>query len=161
MALEEHPVLIRSYTRGDAEATAQVFFRSVREGARDYYDEAQRAAWAPNLPEVESWCQRLDEQHVFIAERNGVTVGFMTLTIQGVIDLAFVQPEELGRGTGKQLYDRLLAEAHDLRFQVLRTEASHLARPFFERQGWSVICDQLVERRGVRLRNFVMRLAIG
>ncbi len=38
----------------------------------------------------------------------------------------------------------------------LYSEASHLARAFFERQGWSVVREQTVSPRGVPMTNFVM-----
>ena len=36
------------------------------------------------------------------------------------------------------------------------THASITARPFFEKRGYRVVKEQQVERRGIRLTNFVM-----
>jgi putative acetyltransferase len=35
-----------------------------------------------------------------------------------------------------------------------------MARPFFERQGWSVLAEQTVTKRGVELTNYRMRKAL-
>lgn len=147
---------IRPYRNDDAQATAQVFFDSVRQGTRAFYDEAQRRAWAPARPEPSGWHQRLASQTALVAERNGRLVGFMTLTSEGCIDLAYVAPDALGQGVGKALYDAILAEAIRRGIPRLHAEASHLARAFFERRGWSVVKAQTVTREGVAIPNFVM-----
>jgi len=149
-------VSIRPFRDDDAGAAAQIFFDSVRLGTQDYYDEAQRLAWAPRVPETAIWLGRLKPQTVFVAERQGRVVGFMTLAAEGYIDLAFVAPEAIGQGIGKALYDAILSEALRIGVPRLHTEASHLARPFFERQGWSVVKPQTVVRGSVSIPNFVM-----
>jgi len=149
-------VTVRRFEDRDAEATARIYFDAVRIGAQDYYDEAQRQAWAASVPDTPPWRARLRSQASFVAERDGAIVGFMTLKPDGCIDLAFVAPEAMGTGVARQLYERLLAEAVAMGLRRLHTEASHLARPFFERQGWSVVKQQTVERDGVALTNFVM-----
>ena len=61
----------------------------------------------------------------------------MTLKADGCIDLAYVAPDAIGQGVAKALYDAILAEAVAVGIPRLHAEASHLARAFFERQGWS------------------------
>ena len=149
-------VAVRRFEDEDAEATARIYFDAVRIGAQSHYDEAQRRAWAASVPDTLPWRARLKSQASFVAERDGAVVGFMTLKPDGCIDLAFVAPEAMGTGVARRLYERLLAEAAAMELRRLHTEASHLARPFFERQGWSVVKQQTVERNGVALTNFVM-----
>ena len=137
---------IRRFRDDDAGATAQIFFDSIRLGTQDYYDEAQRHAWAPRVPETSKWLSRLKSQTVFVAERHGCVVGFMTLTAEGCIGLAYVVPDAIGQGIGKALYDAILSEAEIIGLPKLTAEASHLARAFFKRQGWSVVESQTVTR---------------
>lgn len=153
-------VTVRPYAPSDAEAAAQVFFTAVREGARGAYSAEQRAAWAPEPPQGAAWRERLAGQHVVVAERDGALVGFMTLQ-GGHLDLAYVAPDEMGRGTAGLLYDAVLAEARRRRLVALTTDASHLAKRFFEKRGWRVVRAQEVERRGVTLVNFAMTLDLG
>lgn len=148
--------IVRPFEDEDAEATARIYVDAVRIGAQDHYDEAQRRAWASSVPDTLPWRARLKSQASFVAERDGAVVGFMTLKPDGCIDLAFVAPDAMGSGVAKRLYERILAEAAASGLRRLHTEASHLARPFFQRQGWSVVKRQTVERDGVALTNFVM-----
>ena len=147
---------VRRFRDEDAKATAQLFFDSVRLGTQSYYDEAQRNAWAPQVPETAEWLDRLKSQTVLVAERNGSVVGFITLTAEGCIDLAYVAPDRIGQGIGKELYDAIVSEASRAGLPKLYAEASHLARAFFERQGWSVVRPQTILRGGVSIANFVM-----
>ena len=150
-------VSTRPFRDDDAAATAQIFFDSVRLGTQNYYDEAQRLAWAPRVPETATWLKRLKSQTVFVAERQGRVVGIMTLTAEGCIGMAYVAPDAIGQGIGKALYDAILSEAEIIGVPKLTAEASHLARAFFERQGWSVVKPQTVTRGGdVAIPTFAM-----
>jgi putative acetyltransferase len=154
-------VNIRRFRESDAAATARVFYDSIHHATREFYDAAQRRAWAPEVPETEAWWARIAPQIAFVAERDGTLIGFMTLRTDGHLDLAFVAPDAVGQGVAKALYDALLAEATAAGMTRFTTEASLLARPFFLRQGWSVQREEAVERHGVILTRFRMALDLG
>ena len=75
-------------------------------------------------------------------------IGFADLAEDGYLDRLYVHRDWQGRGVATALCDAL----PDARL----THASLTARPFFEKRGWHVVREQQVERRGVRLTNFVM-----
>lgn len=154
-------ISVRGFLVGDTEATAQIYFDAVRLGTHDHYTENQRQAWAPRVPDGLEWRDRLTNQTTLVAECDDRVVGFMTLNDDGHIDLAFVAPAFIGKGVAKRLYDVILTEAVARGLSRLHTEASLLARPFFERQGWSVVKQQSVHTRGVFLTNFVMEKQLG
>ena len=52
------------------------------------------------------------------------------------------------------------ARARELGASVLTTDASCMAKPFFERQGCSVMVEQRVVKRGMVLTNYKMRKLI-
>ncbi len=150
------PITIRPYRAGEAEALHGVFFKTVREGTASHYSERQRRAWAVTDKMPDQWNARLGDQFTLVATVEGRIVGFMSLRHGGYVDLAYVLPEHKGFGIGTQLYDGIEAEANNRGEPKLTTEASHLARPFFKRQGWTEIEKQIVERHGVTLENFRM-----
>jgi putative acetyltransferase len=149
-------LVIRALRPDDGPAAAQVFFDAVCEGTQAHYTEAQRRAWAGQAPDPEGWRDRLWGVEGFVAEEDGRLVGFMTIA-GWCIDLAFVAPAALGRGVGWQLYRAVEARAREFGASVLTTDASRMARSFFERQGWSVVVQQRVVKRGVVLTNYKMR----
>ena len=102
---------LRPYRPEDRAAAVYIFFRAVREGAAAFYDEAQRAAWAPSSEPDWTRADKLLDQWCWIAEREGRPVGFMSLDRTGYLDMAFVLPEEMGKvvepiqGVTKQIID--------------------------------------------------------
>jgi putative acetyltransferase len=153
-------IRVRAFKDADAEATARLFFDSVRLGTRDHYDEAQRRAWAPEIPESSTWRDRLGSQITFVACQEDEIVGFISMKSDGYIDLLFLAPDRTGKGIAKQMYDCLLVVASERSIENLSTEASHLARVFFKRQGWSVTKAQTVRHIGVSMENFRMEIKL-
>ncbi len=152
--------LIRPFRDADAEATAQLYFDTVQRGTTAHYNRAQRRAWAPAPPELRRWRQRLASQYTLVAEQEGAVIGFMSLRADGYLDLAYVAPTHLGGGIAKRLYGEILLKAGNMGIRRLYSEASHLARRFFERQGWTLIAEQRVIRGGVGITNFVMEIRL-
>jgi len=147
---------VRTMTKDDVEAAAQIFFDAVRRVPDSFYNQAQRTAWAPAIPETGKWQQRLSHQHGFVIEDNKKLAGFMTMTSEGMIDLAFVRPDCQRRGLGEKLYTALEALAREIGLIRLTTNASKMARPFFEKHGWHVVRHQNMERSGIMLENYSM-----
>lgn len=147
---------VRRYRESDAEYLAALFFDSVHKGTTEYYDKEQRQAWAPSVPDTEKLKARLAPITVLVAEDRSGIVGFMTLDETGYIDLAFVRPDRIGTGIGSLLYERIEKAAQDQQTQRLFTNASKLAKPFFEKQGWVILEQQEVDQRGVKLTNYRM-----
>lgn len=151
-------MIVRRFRAGEAEAVYTVFRRAVHAGAAAHYSAEQRRAWAPAAVVPESWPGWLARERTWVAERDGEILGFMLLQDDGLLDMAFMLPEWRGRGVSDALIGAVLAEARRLGLGRLRTEASHLARPFFLRHGWTEEARQEIERAGVTLVNFRMYL---
>lgn len=149
---------VRPYDPTDREGCWLVFYRAVREGAAGFYDEAQRAAWAPEpLPALDGH-DKLLAGWTFVATRAGHITGFMTLEPSGHLDMAFVLPEEMGHGTAGAIYTALLAKARAEGLLRLTVQASHLARRFFARQGWAVDREEKLAADGQIYEVFRMSL---
>jgi putative acetyltransferase len=152
---------VRPYEASDAEATAALFHDTVRTAAGPGYSAAQRKAWSPEVPDTASWHPRLAGATTMIAEDGTGLAGFMSLRADGYLDMAFVRADRVGTGVAKALYDSLLAQAEHSGIKRLTTDASHLARRFFERQGWHVVREQRQTRGDVELTNFRMERTLG
>ncbi|MEM6275667.1 MAG: GNAT family N-acetyltransferase [Pseudomonadota bacterium] len=150
---------IRHFRPEDAAACADVFYRAVHEGAAERYDAAQRNAWLPKIPEIAALRERLSGQTCFVAD-DGDIRGFMCLTTDGYLDLAYVDPTRRGSGLTEQLYAAILNGARLARHDKLTTHASLYAQPFFARQGWRTLAPEKVERNGVLIPRFRMDLPL-
>jgi len=149
-------ICIREFVRSDTEATAKIFYQAIHEGTALHYNEQQRKAWAPEVPDLKLWYERLNSQWVYIAELKQVPIGFMSLKNDGCIDLAFISPEYMGQGIAQMLYLEVLKKAHKENMVKLYVDASYLARSFFTRNGWLVIQKQSIARHEIVLTNFRM-----
>jgi putative acetyltransferase len=147
---------IRYYEAGDAPEIVRLFFETVRSVNRADYSDEQLEAWAPGVPDPEEWHSRMAGRRTLVAEEGGEVVGFAELEYDGRLDMLYVRKDAVGRGVGRRLYEAVEREARGQGLGWIFTEASITARPFFEQQGFRVVREQMVSRRGVSMTNFVM-----
>lgn len=145
-------ITIRKYRNTDCEKISKLFYETVHAiNAKDYSDK-QLFAWAKNENQLQTRQDDLLEQNTLIAEINEELVGFASITNTGYLDLLFVHKDYQRQGVAKKLCD----EAERL-FPVVTTYASITAKPFFEKRGYAVICENVAERLGVKLINYKMQ----
>lgn len=149
-------VTVRDFHERDAESCHRVFYDAVHQGARDFYTEIERIAWAPHDSPSDRWAGRLADNKTMVAAAERRILGFMSLTLEGHLDLAFVTPQAMGTGIAGRLYAKLESWAIQNGLAVLTTDASHLAKRFFTRQGWDILAQQSVISNGHPIVNFRM-----
>lgn len=128
--------VIRPFRPDDAQPLRAVFVRSVREGAASLYTQDELRDWLPDPAMPEGWGDWLGEHLTLVAEDGERITGFMMLERDGYLNMAFVLPEVMGKGTADRLYAAILALARDLGLARLTVFASRHARRFFARHGW-------------------------
>ena len=139
---------LRPYRPEDCPALAELFCHTVHTVCARDYTRAQLDAWAPAELDAAAWDASLLAHRTLVAEENGMIIGFADLAEDGYLDRLYVHRDWQGRGVATALCGALPG--------ARLTHASLTARPFFEKRGWHVVREQQVERRGVRLTNFVM-----
>ena len=147
---------IRYYEAGDAPEIVRLFFETVRSVNRADYSDEQLEAWAAGVPDPEEWHARMAGRRTLVAEEGGEVVGFAELEYDGRLDMLYVRKDAVGQGVGRRLYEAVEREARGQGLGWIFTEASITAHPFFEQQGFRVVREQMVSRRGVSMTNFVM-----
>ena len=149
-------VKIRPYHAIDADALWPLFFNTVRlVNVRDYSKE-QVEAWAPECFDLSVWRNKMKDLQPFVAEWDGVIVGYCDLQPDGLIDHFFCHHAYQGQGIGRILMNHILALANERDVSRLYSHVSITARPFFERFGFLVVNEQRISVRGQELINFVM-----
>jgi putative acetyltransferase len=147
-------IRIRAYAPSDLDALIALFRNAARATAPRHYSQAQVMAWAPDDIDRDSWISRCAGRPTWIAERDGVPVGFVEILPSGHIDMLYTQPLCQGMGVASALLRRVETAARKQGLPRLFTEASVTARPFFERRGFRVIAAQTVTRRGETFTNY-------
>ncbi len=151
---------IRPYDESDLAAVAALFTLSIHRLAVGYYDAQQRAAWAPQPPDLQEWRRRMSGLKTLVAETDGELGGFIAYEMNGHIDLLYTSPTHPRQGVATSLYRQVETEMRVAGVEVLTTEASLVARPFFDRQGFDVVEEQNVSRRGIWFRRYAMRKSL-
>lgn len=147
---------IQTYSADKAREIADLFHQAVHAISPAIHSPEQKEAWAPSPVDHERWAERLKRKQPWIALIDGRVAGFMELDADGHIDCAYTHPDFQRRGVASALYAQLLAQARARNLTRLYVEASLVAKPFFERQGFAVIRKNEVQRNGVVLVNFSM-----
>lgn len=146
---------IRKYKSEDCAAMADLFYHTVHTvNARDYAPE-QLDAWASKETDLDAWDASFQEHTTVIAEEEGKIIGFGDMDSSGYLDRLYVHKDCQGRGVASAICNALEKSAGS-KILCFTTHASITAKPFFEKRGYRVIREQLVERKGVRMKNFVM-----
>ncbi|SFS53048.1 GNAT family N-acetyltransferase [Paenibacillus sp. 453mf] len=147
------------FKESDLEEIVNLFYDTVHSVNSKDYSEEQLHAWAPideKDSKLLSWKESMSRNITLVAKMHDQVVGFCDLTIDGHLDRLFVHKEYQGMGIASSLIKRLEVEAMKLNLSAIDTDASITAKPFFERQGYVVVSEQTVERKGVQLTNFKM-----
>lgn len=150
-------IIIRKYRIQDLSPVVRLFTDSVHELTAGAYDETQRYAWASRTPHLDTWRERLESLETLVAEEGSDLAGFISYEKDGTIDLVFTAPNYARRGIASALYHEAEQQLKDLGVTELKTEASVVARPFFERHGFEVVDEQRVTVRGAQFLRYLMR----
>jgi putative acetyltransferase len=151
---------LRPYIKDDLRSLVDVFTAAVQILAADYYDAAQRDAWAPRQPDLDAWQARLSGLTVWVAHDGMALKGFIAYTGTGHIDLLFTSPAAPRRGIAQQLYARAEADLFARGVNILTADVSRVAEPFFSRQGFVIVEPQVVTRGGVAFKRYAMRKSL-
>jgi putative acetyltransferase len=151
---------IRQYQQTDLEPVASLFTESVHLLAVGAYDAEQRMAWAPQPLRLDFWRERLSHLTTLVAEIGGELAGFISYEDSGHIDLLYTAPAHVRSGIATALYGKVENVLGSLGVDELFTQASLVARPFFERQGFRIVDEQRVVLDSVSLQRYAMRKSL-
>lgn len=148
---------VRSYVEDDAPFLSAIYYNTIHIVNVKDYSKEQIDAWAPLTSlDTNSWKEKWVKVRPIVAELNNVVIGFAELEDNGHIDCFYVHHEYQGKGVGSLLLKTIEQKAIASNITRLFAEVSITAKPFFLKNGFVVIKQQLVTIRGVGLTNFIM-----
>lgn len=148
---------IRAYHSYDAAAVARVFRDAVLISGAAAYTPEQRRIWAQSADDEAALAQRLARGNTLVAEDNdGIVAAFGQCEPTGRIAYLYCAPRFGRQGVATLLFRRLEAAALTDSIPHLTVDASHVARPFFTRHGFTEVRSERVTRGGVELERFHM-----
>lgn len=121
--------------RGRPEDAAALTGLALRSKAHWGYDEefltACREELAVRPAEIEA-------RRASVAQEDGRVLGFTTLDgdpPEGALGMMFVEPDTIGRGVGRLLFEHTMEQARRLGFARLTIDADPNAEPFYTAMG--------------------------
>ena len=149
-------ITIRDFQEEDAPTLWALFFNTVRKVNRRDYTEQQVKAWAQEGFDSQLWLKKMISIQPFVAELDGVIVGYSDVQPSGLVDHFFCHHEYQGQGVGRALMTHVIKQAEAKGLNRIFSEVSITARPFYEHMGFTVVNEQQIEVRGATLTNYVM-----
>ena len=130
-----------------------LFYNSVHTLCRGEYTPEQLDAWAPADTDPHAWIEPMLDTYAIVAVEGEAIVGFGNIYPgRGYVDRLYVSPSVAGHGIGRTILTTLESQAEC----VLSVHASDTAKVFFLHSGYMTVRENIVERRGVVLRNWLM-----
>lgn len=149
-------MFLRPFAQKDLFDILNLFYRTVHTVGRVDYTPGQLNAWAPYCSSQTSWKASLSAHRSFVAIHENKIVGFGDCDNAGYLDRLYCAFDFQGKGAGSLLTEKLEEQTASLGIGRIRTEASIMARPFFESKGYSVIAEQYKPLRGKSFLNYRM-----
>jgi putative acetyltransferase len=148
---------IRRYQPGEEQALFEVYHSAIHEVASRDYSPAQLDAWAPADLDRDLWTARIRGINPFVADIDGVLVGYADVQDSGYIDHFFVSGRHPRQGIGRALMQAIEREAERQSIKTLSSDVSRTAQPFFESFGFVVVEQRRPVVRGIELANALMQ----
>ena len=149
-------ISIRPYKPSDTPELIKLFREAVHAISIKHYSPEQVAVWAPEEIDEEQWQQKLSQMITFVAEIDGIIVGFADITHEGYLDHLFIHKNYQGRFIAVRLLRAIEQAARELGLSKITTHCSITAKLPAERMGFTVVKEQVVERKDIKLINYVM-----
>ncbi|EJV69213.1 GNAT family N-acetyltransferase [Bacillus cereus] len=150
-------IKIRTFQKEDLEQVLQLFYETVHTVNAQDYNTLQLQAWAPKRLNRESWLKSLEKNISYVADNNGVIVGFGDYNDEHYINRLLTHKDYQGKGIASYILQKLEKEVMKLEHRDIYTEASITAKPFFESKGYICIKEQNKQHNGQIFINYIMK----
>ena len=147
---------IRLYESTDFDQIKRLFYDTVHGISSKDYTQEQLQAWASADNDYERMQQSLANSKAYVAEQDDLMIGFGNITADGYIDYLYTHRDWQGKGVATQILEKLEDDARKRGLKKIHTHASIIARPFFQKRGFTMIQENKIERMGQQLVNYVM-----
>lgn len=146
---------LRAYREEDFPDCFSCFKEAVYSTCGKDYAPNELIAWAEGASR-DRMAASLVNSFSLVAVNKGMVIGFGNLVDGHCLDLLYVSPAFQNQGVATAICDVLEANAS----ADIEVYASKTAYPFFAKRGYSSVRENIVERNGAKLQNFLMEKQI-
>lgn len=149
-------VSIRPATVNDLPEMQRMFVDTISALCKDDYSPEQINVWTNSIEDTQRWVDKLTSQYFLIAELDNKIVGFASLENNDYLDFLYVHKDFQRQGIADRIYHEIEKEAIKNMTNVLHSDVSITARPFFEKKGFKTIEMHTKKIQGVEITNYKM-----
>lgn len=152
----QYVITVRQATLADVDSITQLFYETITTVNQAHYDPDQVAAWRAGHADKDRWLLRVQEQYFLVAENGDKLIGFISITQEGYLDLLFIHKDYQRQGVATHLLKAIETFAIGSLIDIIYSDVSITAQPFFKRHHFTTDFEQVVEVRGVEMKNYRM-----
>ena len=142
---------IRQATIDDIPEITSLFRNTIINiNSRDYSDK-QIKVWASGADDIEKWEKRINNDYFIVAEANNQIIGFSYLTKGNYLDGLFVHKDYQRKTIASKLLRIMESRASINGFDVIKSDVSITALPFFDSHYYEVEKKQKKSFKGLVL----------
>lgn len=151
-------IIVRDYQSSDVSDLASIYYNTIHKINIRVYTEEQVNVWAPESSlQLDGWKKKWEKLPPFVASIDSTIVGFTEFNQEtGYIDCFYVHHDYIGKGIGRALMEKVEATAKHNSLKRVFADVSITAKPFFEAKGFKLVREQIIDRKGVKLKNNIM-----
>jgi len=147
---------IRQATIDDIPEITSLFRNTIINiNSRDYTDK-QIKVWASGADDIEKWEKRINNDYFIVAEANNQIIGFSYLTKGNYLDGLFVHKDYQRKTIASKLLRIMESRASINGFDVLKSDVSITALPFFDSHYYEVEKKQKKSFKGLVFENYIV-----
>ena len=146
-------MVIRPYRSADCATLAQIYYDTIHTVNAADYTKAQLDAWASGNVDLNVWDEYFLARHSFVAELDGMVVGFADMDDVGYLGRLYVHKDYQGRGIGKTLCDAVEKAVDVTKFTL---HSSITAKLFYEKLGYRTVEMRQMPRKDQFITIYVM-----
>ena len=147
---------IRQATIDDIPEITSLFRNTIINiNSRDYSDK-QIKVWASGADDIEKWEKRINNDYFIVAEANNQIIGFSYLTKGNYLDGLFVHKDYQRKTIASKLLRIMESRASINGFDVLKSDVSIPALPFFDSHYYEVEKKQKKSFKGLVFENYIV-----
>ena len=150
---------VRSLRNQDHDAVAEIYRQAVLGSTAALYSEAQQRAWAQQCNALRA--QLHQGEGFVVCNPEDQPMAFSLRQPTDRLALLYCHPAVQRQGCGQRLIEAIEQAARANCVATLRTEASQISKPLFERLGWQVSWREELRIGGVTFQRCRMHKQLG
>ena len=154
--LDSNMTEIRQATLEDIPQITSIFRDTITEINSKDYSEEQIKLWASGADDTDKWKERIKKFYFIVAEIENTIVGFAYLTNGNYFDGLFVHKDYQRLGIASKLMRIVESQVMMNGFEIIKSDVSITALPFFDNKNYNVIKKQRKSFKGLVFENSVV-----